>query len=261
MSKNIVYRLHWVAFYTLLRREVVRITRIWTQTILPPIITMGLYFVIFGNIIGPKIGDIEGVSYIQYIVPGLVMMAIINNAYANVSSSFFGNKFQRNIEEMLVAPMPSYVILSGYVSAGIVRGIVVGILITGVSLFFTHLSIYSWIITISVAILTATLFSLAGFVNGIYAQKFDDIAFVPMFVITPLTYLGGVFYSVDLLPNAWKIVTYFNPVFYMVSGFRYGILGITDVAIGRALLILCVCVVLFYWLCLWLLQRGVGVKS
>ena len=252
---------NWTGFYTLSRREFVRILRIWPQTLLPPVMTMSLYFVIFGALIGPRIGNMHGVSYIQYIVPGLVMMAIINNAYVNVSSSFFGNKFQRNIEEMLVAPMPHSIILCGYVMGGILRGIIVGVLIILTSLFFTELEMYHWGYTILIAILTAVLFSLAGFLNGIYAKKFDDIAIVPMFVLTPLTYLGGVFYSVELLPPFWRTAMYANPVFYMVNGFRYGMLGFADVGIWYALFIIACLVVFLYIICVWLLNRGVGVRT
>lgn len=252
---------NWIAFYTLYYRELVRILRIWPQTLLPPVMTMSLYFVIFGNVIGPRIGDMNGIAYIQYIVPGLVMMAIINNAYMNVSSSFFGNKFQRNIEEMLVAPMPNYIILGGYVSGGIVRGLIVGVLVIFVSLFFTKIHMAHWLITLLVAVFTSVLFSLAGFLNGIFAKKFDDIAIVPMFILTPLTYLGGVFYSVDLLPKFWQMLTYANPVFYMVNGFRYGMLGTADVAIEYGLTIIGGSVVIIYSLCLWLLNRGIGVRS
>lgn len=251
----------WISTYTLLRREVVRILRIWSQTLVPPVITTSLYYVIFGDIVGPRIGNMQGVPYIQYIVPGLVMMAIINNAYLNVSTSVFGNKFQRNLEEMLVAPMPSYCILNGFVGGGVVRGILVGIFVIAVSLFFTNLSMYNWMVTISIAVFTSVLFALAGFVNGIFAKKFDDVAIVPMFVLTPLTYLGGVFYSVDLLPPFWQTMTLINPVFYMVNGFRYGLLGNSDVHIMYSLSIIIGTVIMLYILCLYLLNKGIGVRT
>lgn len=252
---------NWISFYTLFRREVIRIIRIWSQTLVPPVITMTLYYVIFGDIVGPRIGPMQGVPYIQYIVPGLVMMAIINNSYLNVSSSVFGNKFQRNLEEMLVAPMPSYCILNGFVGGGVVRGILVGFFVIAVSLFFTKLSMYSSLVTITIAVCTSILFSLAGFINGIFAKKFDDVAIVPMFVLTPLTYLGGVFYSVDLLPPFWQTMTHINPVFYMVNGFRYGLLGISDVGIIYSLSIIASAGVGLYLFSIWLLNRGIGVRT
>jgi ABC-2 type transport system permease protein len=252
---------NWIAFYTLSRREIIRIIRIWPQTILPPVMTMSLYFVIFGNLIGPRIGHMNGVPYIQYIVPGLVMMAIINNSYMNVSSSFFGNKFQRNVEEMLVSPMPNYLILGGYLSGGVIRGLIVGVAVILVSLFFTKLEMYHWGYTILIAFLTAVLFSLAGFINGIFAKKFDDVAIIPMFILTPLTYLGGVFYSADMLPPFWQAATYVNPVFYMVNGFRHGMLGASDVGIEYALVIISGTVLVLYGVCLWLLNKGVGIRG
>lgn len=252
---------NWISFYTLYRREFVRIVRIWQQTLLPPVITMSLYFIIFGNLIGPRIGTLDGFTYMQYIMPGLVMMSIINNSYLNVTSSFFGNKFQRNIEEMLVAPMPNSIILAGYVCGGIVRGILVGLMVIIVSLFFTKIHVHDWFATIVVAIFTAVLFSLAGLLNGILAKKFDDISIIPVFILTPLTYLGGVFYSVSLLPSFWKSVTYANPIFYMVNGFRYGILGQSDVSLSYALIILLGSVVLMYTVCIWMLNKGIGIKS
>jgi len=252
---------NWIAFYTLLHREVKRIIRIWTQTLLPPVITISLYFIIFGTLIGPRIGDMNGVGYMEYIVPGLVMMAIINNSYLNVVSSFFSNKFQRNIEEMLVAPMPNSLILAGYVSGGIARGLIVGILVIFVSLFFTKIEMYHWGATLLIAVFTAVGFSLAGFINGIFAKTFDDISIIPVFVLTPLTYLGGVFYSIELLPKFWQAVMHINPIFYMVNGFRYGMLGKSDVAIEYALLMLGGSVLILYFLSLHLLNKGVGVRS
>jgi ABC-2 type transport system permease protein len=254
-------RENWTAFYTLFYREFTRIMRIWSQTLLPPVITMALYFVIFGSLIGPRIGVMNGIPYIEYIVPGLVMMAIINNSYLNVVSSFFGNKFQRNIEEMLVAPMPNSIILSGYVSGGIIRGLIVGLLVILVSLFFTRIEMYHWGATFLIAVFTAVCFSLAGFINGIFAKKFDDISIIPLFILTPLTYLGGVFYSIDLLPKFWQAAMHLNPIFYMVNGFRYGMLGKSDVMIEYALLMLGGSVVILYCSCLWLLNRGIGVRS
>lgn len=252
---------NWVAFYTLFRREYIRIMRIWPQTILPPIITTSIYYVIFGEIMGPRIGDINGVPYIQYIVPGLVMMAIITNAYTNVVTSFYLNKFQRNVEEMLVSPMPNYTILAGYVGGGVMRSMLVGFLVSMVSLLFYEMPIYSWVLTLIFSVCTAVLFSLAGFVNGIFAKSFDAISIVPTFVITPLTYLAGVFYSTELLKGFWRTLTFFNPIFYLVDGFRYGILGQSEVAIEYTLLAMITMVLGLYSFSIWLLNRGVGLRT
>jgi ABC-2 type transport system permease protein len=220
--------LYLTAFHTIVIKEVKRFARIWIQTILPPAVSMTLYFVIFGNLIGPRIGPMDGFNYIQYIAPGIIMMSIINNAYANVVSSFFGAKFQRHIEEMLVAPIPNAIILSGYITGGVARGMMVGLVVTLVALFFTELRIENPVIVITVVLLTSILFSLAGFINGIFAKKFDDITIIPTFILTPLIYLGGVFYSINLLPEFWQWVSKLNPILYMVNAFRYGMLGVSD---------------------------------
>lgn len=250
-----------IALQTIVRREVVRFFRIWSQTLLPSVISVILYFVIFGKLIGSRIGSMGGVTYIEYIVPGLIMMAIITNAYANVVASFFGSKFQRNIEEMLISPMPNSLILWGYVLGGVARGLVVGILITITACFFTTFTIKHFSLILLVALLTSVLFSLAGLLNGIFAKKFDDINLVPTFVLTPLTYLGGIFYSIDLLPQFWQDVTHLNPIFYMVNAFRYAMLGYSDVGIGTALAIIVVMIAGLYAAALYLMQRGVGVRS
>lgn len=251
----------FISFYTLLRREFVRIIRIWPETLLPSVITMSLYFVIFGNVIGARIGKMGDIPYTSYIVPGLVMMALINSSYINVVFSFYISKFQRNIEEMLTSPMSNHTILLGYICGGIIRGILVSGLVLLVSLFFTDIYIYNWPLMLLVAVCTSALFSLGGFINGIIATNFDQLSIVPMFVLTPLTYFGGVFYSVDLLPPFWKSATYFNPIFYMVSGFRYGMLGTTDVAIKYVLSILIIAIIILYSFCIWMLNKGTGVKS
>jgi ABC-2 type transport system permease protein len=251
-----------VALNTLIRREIVRIMRIWTQTLIPPAITMTLYFVIFGKLIGSRIGNIEGgFSYMQYIVPGLVMMSIITNSYGNISSSFFGAKFSRAVEEMLVSPMPNWVILLGYVAGAVVRGLVVGILVLLIALFFTDLHVLHPLITFASVLLGATIFSLAGFVNAVYAKKFDDIALVPTFILTPLTYLGGVFYSVNMLGEPWQAISRANPILYMVNAFRYGVLGISDVHVGMAFVVMLGFVVALSIVALQLLKRGVGLRS
>lgn len=250
-----------ISFYTLLRREVVRILRIWPETLLPSVITMALYFVIFGNVMGTRIGSMGDVPYTSYIVPGLVMMALINSSYVNVVFSFYISKFQRNIEEMLTSPMSNHAILLGYICGGIIRGMLVASIVLLVSLFFTDVYIYNWPLTILVAVSTSALLSLGGFINGVLGTSFDQLSIVPMFVLTPLTYFGGVFYSVELLPAFWQKATYFNPIFYMVSGFRYGMLGIADVAIEYVLYVLIAAIIVLYSFCMWLLHKGVGVKS
>jgi ABC-2 type transport system permease protein len=260
MSRNAAANL--VALNTLVRREIVRIMRIWTQTLIPPAITMTLYFVIFGKLIGSRIGTIQGgFSYMQYIVPGLVMMSIITNSYGNISSSFFGAKFSRAVEEMLVSPMPNWVILTGYVAGAVVRGLVVGVLVLVIALFFTDLHVVHPLITFASVLLGATIFSLAGFVNAVYAKKFDDIALVPTFILTPLTYLGGVFYSVTMLGEPWQAISRANPILYMVNAFRYGVLGISDVHVGWAFVVMLGFVAALTVFALQLLKRGVGLRS
>ncbi|TNC86793.1 MAG: ABC transporter permease [Alcanivorax sp.] len=249
------------AFSTIVRKEIRRFMRIWVQTLIPPAITIALYFVIFGELIGRRIGQIGEYSYMEYIVPGLIMMSVITNSYSNVVSSFFSTKFQRSIEEMLVSPMPNYVVIGGFVLGGVARGIAVGAIVTVLSLFFAHLSVTNIWITISMVVLTAILFSLGGFINAVYARSFDDISIVPTFVLTPLTYLGGVFYSISMLPDFWEGVSRINPIVYMVNGFRYGILGISDIGIGVAFgMVLTFIVALYVW-AHWLLKNGVGIRS
>lgn len=254
-------RANAIAFYTLLSREVLRFLRIWVQTILPPAITMGLYFAIFGTLIGSRIGPMGGFSYMEFIAPGLIMMAVITNSYSNVVSSFYGARFQRHIEEMLVSPVPNGLILLGYVGGGVARGLVVGALVTGVGLFFTEWRVVHPFITVAALLLTATLFSIAGFINGIYANNFDDVSIVPTFVLTPLTYLGGVFYSIELLSPFWQKMSLLNPILYMVSTFRYGLLGVSDTPPGVALGLIGVFTVGLYGYALWLLRRGVGIRQ
>ena len=254
-------RRYWIAYETIVIKEVSRFLRIWLQTILPPAITMSLYFIIFGNLIGPRIGHMDGIPYMAYIAPGIIMMSVITNSYANVVSSFFGSKFQKHIEEMLIAPIPNGLILAGYITGGMARGLCVGAVVTGVALFFTHLRIHDPLVTASVVLLTSVLFSLGGFINAIFARKFDDISIVPTFVLTPLTYLGGVFYSIDLLPDFWQKVSLFNPILYMVNAFRYGILGVSDIPIDRAFLVTGIFIISLTGLCLWLMRRGTGLKN
>lgn len=250
-----------IAFKTIINKEYVRLVRIWIQTLLPPVITMTLYFVIFGQLIGRQIGDIHGFTYMQFIAPGLIMMSVITNSYANVVSSFYGARFGRSIEELIVSPTPNVLILLGYVFGGVIRGLLVGAAVTVVALFFTHLQIHHLFITISVVILAAFLFALAGFTNALFATKFDDVSIIPTFVLTPLTYLGGVFYSIKLLPPFWEKVSHLNPILYMVNTFRYGILGISDVKLLFAFVMICFFVVLMFLVNLHLLNIGKGIRT
>ena len=254
-------QLNWVAFKTLIAKEFIRIIRIWIQTVVPPAITMTLYFVIFGNLIGSRIGTMGGFDYMQYIAPGLIMMSVITHSYGNVVSSFFGAKFAGHIEEMIVSPMSNATIILGHVGGGVIRGLLVGSLVTFVALAFTHLDVVHPFVTISMVLLSSVVFALAGFVNAVFAKKFDDISIVPTFVLAPLTYLGGVFYSISLLPDLWQKVSLFNPILYMVNAFRFGILGISDIEIGHAYLIVCVFVIGLFTVSLLLLRYGVGIRS
>ncbi len=252
---------NWVALQTIVRKEVRRFMRIWPQTLLPPAITMVLYFVIFGNLIGRQIGDMNGFSYMEYIVPGLIMMSVITNSYGNVVSSFFGTKFHRSIEELLVSPASPHVILVGFVIGGVLRGLAVAAIVTALSLFFTHLQVHHVGVTLVVILLAATIFSLCGFINAVYARNFDDISIVPTFVLTPLTYLGGVFYSIPMLPQFWQTVSLANPILHMVNAFRYGILGVSDIHIGTAVGLMLLAAGALYALSYQLLRRGIGMRQ
>jgi ABC-2 type transport system permease protein len=250
-----------IAFSTIVRKEVYRFIRIWPQTLLPPAITTALYFLIFGKLIGDRIGTVHGTSYMDYIVPGIIIMSVITHSYANVVSSFYSTKFQRNIEELLVAPIPNWVILSGYISGGILRGVLVGSVVALISLLFTPLHIHHWVIALTIVFLTATLFSLAGFINAILAESFDDISIIPNFVLTPLSYLGGVFYSVDMLPTIWQHISLGNPILYMVNAFRFGVIGVSDVDITLAYLMTGGFIFVLALFSLILLYRGTGIKT
>ena len=252
---------NWIALVTIMRREVNRILRIWGQTLVPPAITMTLYFLIFGGLIGSRVGSMDGIKYMDFIVPGLVMMSVIQNSYGNISSSFFGAKFGRHVEELLVSPMPNWVILGGYVAGAVLRGLMVGVIVLLIAMLFTRVRLPHPLITLSTVLLGATIFSLAGFINAVYAKKFDDVAIVPVFILTPLTYLGGVFYSVKLSPGWAQTLTHANPIFYMVNAFRYGLLGVSDVPLWMAYALMFGFVAVLGALGLWLLQRGVGLRS
>lgn len=250
-----------VSYRTIVRREIVRFTRIWMQTILPSVITTTLYYLIFGKLIGPRIGMIGGYNYIEYIVPGLIMMSIITNSYANVVSSFYGAKFQKNIDEMLVSPTPNTIIVLGFATGGIARGLCVGLAVTLVSLFFTHLHMHNILVVITTALLTAMLFSLAGLVNAIFANSFDDINIVPTFVLTPLTYLGGVFYSISMLPQIWQHVSMVNPILYMVNAFRSGVLGVSDIPLLVSYSIILFFIVALFMFNMLLINKSTGLRS
>jgi len=254
-------RANLVALQTIVAREVKRFLRIWPQTLLPPAITMVLYFVIFGNLIGGRIGEMGGFPYMDYIVPGLIMMAVITNSYGNVVSSFFGSKFHRSVEELMVAPVSPHIILLGYTMGGVLRGLAVGTIVTLLSLFFADLQVHHLGLIVLVVLLTSTIFSLGGFINAVFARNFDDISIIPTFVLTPLTYLGGVFYSIDLLPPFWQAVSLGNPILHMVNAFRYGILGVSDIHIGIAIGFMLLATALLYAYCLRLLVSGRGMRQ
>ncbi len=252
---------YFVAFRTIVIKEYLRIVRIWMQSILPPVITTVLYLLIFGNLIGSRIGSMDGFDYIEYIVPGVIMLAVITNSYSNVVSSFFSAKFQHSIEELLVSPIPNWIIVAGYVGGGVVRGLLVGGAVTAVTMLFTSFDVHNYFVTVSVVVLTAALFSLGGLINAIFADNFDDISIVPTFVLTPLTYLGGIFYSISLLPEFWQAASLANPILYMVNAFRFGILGVSDIDIGLAFSIILLFIAALSAVALFLLHRGIGIKN
>jgi ABC-2 type transport system permease protein len=255
------WRLYGNAFRTILTKEILRFSRIWIQTVLPPMVTTALYFVIFGQLIGSRLGEMDGHPYVDFIFPGLILMSVISNSYANVVSSFYNAKFQRHVEELLISPVANWVILAGYVAGGVARGLVVGTAVTLVAMAFTDVRVHSIPITFTVFFLTSVLFATAGFVNAVFANSFDDISVIPTFVLTPLTYLGGVFYSVHLLPELWQRVSLANPVLYMINAFRYGLLGVSDIRLGTALLLIAGFIAVLVAFALWLLRRGIGLKT
>lgn len=251
----------WIAFASLFRKELIRILRIWGQTLIPPSITSALYFIIFGAFIGRHIGTVEGVSYAAFLVPGFIMMNAMNSAYTNVSSSYFGAKFQNNIDELLIAPIPHQAIMWAYILAGMFRGFLIGIIVMLISLLFVHIHIAHIFLAFVVLAMSMAVFALAGFINGVYAKKFDDVMIVPSFILTPLTYLGGVFYSIHSLPGMWQVVAKFNPVFYLIDAFRYAIIGKSDIKIWVAFAFIIGFFVLFYGLALYLLKTSDGLRS
>lgn len=256
-----MFSLYFTALKSLVMKETNRYLRIWVQTLVPPVITTSLYFIIFGKMIGGRIGEMGGFSYMEFIVPGLIMMSSITSSYANVSSSFFSQKLQKNIEELLVAPVPTHIIIWGFVLGGVGRSLIVALLVTMVSLFFVPLHVHSWLVVVMTILMTAILFSLAGLINGVFARSFDDVSIVPTFVLQPLTYLGGVFYAISMLPPFWQAVSKINPIVYMISGFRYGFLGIGDVPIAMSITILIIFIAVLYSLAYYLVDRGIGLRS
>ena len=253
--------LSWIAFKTILNKEIHRFMRIWVQTLVPPVITMTLYFLIFGQLIGNRIGEMGGYSYMQFIVPGLIMMSVITNSFANVASSFYSTKFARNVEELLVSPTSTHIIIWGYVAGGMTRGILVGSLVTIISLLFVPLEIHSWIVVVVTLLMTSAAFSLGGLINAVFARSFDDISIIPTFVLTPLTYLGGVFYSISLLPAFWQSVSKLNPIVYMINGFRYGFLGVSDIELYYTFSVLILFITLLYGISYYLINKGIGLRN
>ncbi|AOT10143.1 ABC transporter permease [Pseudoalteromonas luteoviolacea] len=249
-----------VALKSIWIKECIRFLRIWVQTLVPPAITMTLYFIIFGSLIGSRIGEMGGFGYMEFIVPGLIMMSVITNSYSNVASSFYSTKFQKSIEELLVAPVPNYVIVLGYMGGGMARGMLVGLIVSLVSLFFVDIQIHNIAVIVATVVLTSAVFALGGLINAVYANSFDDISIIPTFVLTPLTYLGGVFYSIQLLPEFWQGVSQINPIIYMVNAFRYGFLGVSDVNIYVAFSVLIGFITVLFTIALTLIKRGVGLR-
>lgn len=261
MSHGVSAKSYFIGYQTIVIKEVTRIVRIWAQTLIPPAITMTLYFVIFGQLIGRRIGEMGGMDYMEFIVPGLIMLSVITNSYGNITSSFFGAKFGRHVEELLISPLPPILILAGYVTGAVFRALAVGALVLVVASFFSDLSIHNWTVTIAIVLLTSIVFALGGFINATFAQKFDDISIIPTFVLQPLTYLGGVFFSIDLLPGVWQNVALANPILYMVNAFRYGMLGVSDVPLVAAFGIIIVFMLVLGAICLTLLSRGTGLRT
>lgn len=254
-------QMYLTAFKSILTKEITRFSRIWPQTLLPPAITMTLYFLIFGNLIGSRIGNMAGVPYMEFIAPGLIMMSVITNSYSNVASSFFSAKFQRNLEELIVAPVPHWVMISGYVFGGVARGLFVGLIVTLVAMYFVDIQIQHPFLVIFTVLITSMLFALGGLINGIFARNFDDISIIPTFVLTPLTYLGGVFYSLSLLPAFWQNVSSLNPIVYMINVFRFGFLGISDISVSSSVAVMIGFCIGLWGLAYYMISRGIGIRT
>lgn len=261
MSAEVSARSYWIGYKTILIKEITRVVRIWPQTLFPPVITMTLYFVIFGSIIGSRVGQMGGFDYMEFIIPGLIMLSVITNSYGNVTSSFFGAKFGRHIEELLISPLPPWIILAGYVSGALFRAMVIGFLVWVIASLFSGIFMHNLAVTVSILVMTSVVFALAGFINAVFARSFDDIAIIPTFVLQPMTYLGGVFFSVGLLPGVWEQVAMVNPILYMVNALRYGMLGISDVSLGLAYVMVFLFGAVLAWLSLALLRRGTGLRT
>jgi ABC-2 type transport system permease protein len=254
-------RVRWVGYKTIVIREYGRIIRIWGQTLVPSAVNATLYFLIFGSLIGRRIGQMGGYDYRQYIAPGLIMMSVIQNSYANVVSSFFGAKFGKHLEEMLVSPLPNWLIILGYMTGGVVRGLLVGVVVTAVSLLFAHLPLHHVAVILAAVLLTSSTFALGGFINALLAKNFDQVNLIPTFVLTPLTYLGGVFYSVRILPAWAQQVSFANPILHMVNAFRFGFLGVSDVSIEDAFVIMVAAMAVLFVLADALMNRGAGIRD
>jgi len=252
---------YWVPYYTMMRNELVRIMRIWSQTLLPPVVTTSLYFVVFGKFIGAQLAPIDGLSYIQFIVPGLIMMSVITSSYMNTVSTFYFAKWTKTLDEILVSPMPDWLVIVSYVSGGVLRGLLVGALVTVVALFFTHLAVYNILVLVAALVLTSVLFSFGGLINGVFAKGFDGISIVPTFVLTPLTYLGGIFYSIDQFSPFWQNVSLANPIIYMVNAFRWGFFGVSDINIVTCFAVLAGMTVVFMGIAAYLFRNGIGLKN
>lgn len=250
-----------IAFWTLFSKECYRFLRIWAQTLIPPVMTSSLYFLIFGNFIGNRIENINGFTLMEFMTPGLMMMSVISASYMNVSSSFYFAKFQRSIEELLVSPTSHHTVILGFILAGALRGMMTGLLIFGTANFFIDIQILHPLSFFFFLFLTSALFSLAGFVNAVFARKFDDISIVPTFILTPLSYLGGIFYSIHQISETWGIITRFNPIFYLINGLRYSILDLSDVSAQFSFSVLGALIFVLYMVCFQLLEKGVGLKS
>lgn len=250
-----------VALRTLVTKEVTRILRIWVQTLIPPVITMSLYFLIFGRLVGSRVGEVQGYTYMEFIVPGLVLMSVITNSYSNVVSSFFGARFGKSIEELLVAPVPNSVIIAGYSAGGMVRGLLVGFLVACVSIFFSGVLIHNLAILVGTVLLTSAIFTQAGFLNALFARKFDDVSIVPTFILTPLTYLGGIFYSIEMLPEPFYTISLFNPILYMINACRYGFLGISDIPVYLSFTGGFVFLFGLFFTNLFIMKRGYGIRT
>jgi ABC-2 type transport system permease protein len=253
--------IRWIGFRTIVIREYNRIVRIWGQTLVPSAVTVTLYFVIFGAVFGKRIGQVGGFDYISYLAPGLIMQQVITNSYGNVVSSFFGAKFGKHVEELLVSPLPNWIIVAGYAAGGLLRGLMVGLVVTAVSLIFARLPVHHIGLSIAAVLLSSLVFSLGGFINAVFAKNFDQVNFVPAFILTPLTYFGGVFYSVAMLPNWAQMVSRGNPILYMLNAFRYGFLGISDVSVPIAFAIMIGLAAILFGTAMTLMYRGVGMRE